>query len=81
MKLFVGNIPFSATEDELRALFEEVGQVENVKIIMDKFSGRSRGFGFVEMPNNDESNTAIERLNNADFSGRKLIVNEAKPRQ
>ncbi|NDD66673.1 RNA-binding protein [bacterium] len=81
MKLFVGNIPFSATEDELRSLFEEVGQVENVKIIMDKFSGRSRGFGFVEMPNHDESNTAIERLNNADFSGRKLIVNEAKPRQ
>jgi len=80
MKLFVGNIPFSATEEELELAFKEIGDVTSVKIIMDKFSGRSRGFGFVEMPNDDEANTAISKLNNADLNGRKLIVNEAKPR-
>ncbi len=80
MKLFVGNLPFSASEEELKAAFTDFGAVDNVKIIIDKFSGRSRGFGFVEMPNDSEAKSAIDQLHDRDFKGRKLIVNEAKPR-
>jgi RNA recognition motif-containing protein len=80
MKLFVGNLPFSASEEELKSAFVDFGAVDNVKIIIDKFSGRSRGFGFVEMPNDSEAKTAIDQLHDRDFKGRKLIVNEAKPR-
>ena len=80
MKLFVGNLPFSASEEELKTAFVDFGAVDNVKIIIDKFSGRSRGFGFVEMPNDSEAKTAIDQLHDRDFKGRKLIVNEAKPR-
>ncbi len=80
MKLFVGNLPFSATEDELKDAFADFGNVDSVKIIIDKFSGRSRGFGFVEMNNDSEAKSAIEQLHDRDFKGRKLIVNEAKPR-
>ena len=80
MKLFVGNLPFSASEEELKATFTDFGTVDNVKIIIDKFSGRSRGFGFVEMPNDSEARSAIDQLHDRDFKGRKLIVNEAKPR-
>ncbi|NDC82632.1 RNA-binding protein [bacterium] len=80
MKLFVGNLPFSASEEELKAAFVDFGAVDTVKIIIDKFSGRSRGFGFVEMPNDGEAQTAITQLHDRDFKGRKLIVNEAKPR-
>ena len=81
MKLFVGNLPFSTTPGELEALFSQAGAVASVNIITDKFTGRSRGFGFVEMPNNDEAHSAIERFNGHEIQGRALTVNEAKPQE
>jgi cold-inducible RNA-binding protein len=81
MKLFVGNLPFGATTAELEALFGQVGAVSSVNIITDKFTGRSRGFGFVEMDNNQEAQVAIERFNGHELQGRPLTVNEAKPKE
>ena len=81
MNIYVGNIPFTATADDVRRLFEPYGAVEQVKLIMDRDTGRSRGFGFVAMPDPGEAKTAIEALHSADFSGRSLRVNEARPRQ
>jgi RNA recognition motif-containing protein len=81
MNIYVANIPFKANDDELRALFEEFGEVQSAKIIMDKFTGRSRGFGFVEMPNDAEGQEAINQLHDADFKGMALVVNEARPRE
>lgn len=81
MNIYVANIPFKANDDELRALFEEFGEVQSAKIIMDKFTGRSRGFGFVEMPNDAEGQEAIAQLHDADFKGMALVVNEARPRE
>lgn len=81
MKLFVGNLPFSTTNADLEALFGQVGEVSSVNIIMDKFTGRSRGFGFVEMHNAEEAQAAIERFNGHDLQGRALTVNEAKPQE
>lgn len=81
MKLYVGNLPHKTTEDELSQAFAEFGAVDSALIIKDKFTGRSRGFGFVEMSNNDEANNAIEQMNGADFGGRTLTVNEARPRE
>jgi RNA recognition motif-containing protein len=81
MNIYVGNIPFTATADDLRRLFEPYGTVEQVKLIIDRDTGRSRGFGFVAMPNPHEAKTAIEALQSSDFSGRSLRVNEARPRQ
>lgn len=78
-KLYVGNLPFSITEQELRDAFASYGDVADAKIISDKFSGRSRGFGFVEMASEDQAKSAIEKLNDTELSGRKIIVNEAKP--
>lgn len=78
-RLFVGGLPFSATEDELKTLFAQAGTVVSVTIIIDKFSGRSKGFGFVEMSTDEEAQKAIETLNNSEMGGRKLIVAEAKP--
>lgn len=78
-KLYVGNLPFSMTEQELRDTFASYGDVADAKVISDKFSGRSRGFGFVEMASEDQAKSAIEKLNDTELNGRKIIVNEAKP--
>lgn len=78
-KLFVGNLPFSATEEGIHQIFSQHGAVESVRLITDRDTGRSRGFGFVEMSNDDEATATIEKLNGADFQGRAMTVNEAKP--
>jgi len=77
-KLYVGNLPYSATEDALNEAFSQCGTVVSVKIITDKFTGASKGFGFVEMSNDTEAQTAVERLNGADYGGRPLRVSEAR---
>lgn len=78
-KLYVGNIPFSATEQELSEAFGRCGTVESVKIITDRDTGRSKGFGFVEMATEEQAQDAIAKLNGADYAGRAMTVNEAKP--
>lgn len=80
MNIYVGNLPFNTDEDALRAAFEAYGQVEDVKLIKDKYTGKSKGFGFVEMPTEAEALAAIEGLNGKDFKGRNLTVNKARPR-
>jgi len=80
MNIYVGSLSYKATEDDLRKEFEGFGQVESVNIITNKYSGESRGFGFVEMPNKDEAQSAIEGLNGRELKGRKINVNEARPR-
>ena len=81
MRLFVGNLPFSVDDDELRSVFGNYGEVTDAKVITDRDSNRSRGFGFVEMPNSNEAQDAIEALDGNDLHGRSLNVNEAKPRE
>ena len=81
MNLYVGNLDYGVSEKDLRDLFAEYGTVSSAKIIMDKFSGRSKGFGFVEMENQDEAKKAIQELNGATVESRQLTVNEAKPRR
>ena len=81
MNIYVGNLDFKAQEDDLKTLFEEYGEVESVRIITDKYSGRSKGFGFVTMENDTEANDAIENLNGTEFKSRPLTVNEARPRR
>ncbi len=78
--IYVGNLPWSYRDDELKGLFEEHGDVTSAKVIVDRESGRSRGFGFVEMASADEAASAIEALNGQETEGRELKVNEAKPR-
>ena len=78
-KLYVGNLPFSATDQVLTETFAECGTVESAKIIMDRDSGRSKGFGFVEMSSDSEAAAAIEKFNGADWEGRAMTVNEARP--
>ena len=78
-KLYVGGLPYSTTQDELQNAFAKAGAVVSASIIMDKMTGRSRGFGFVEMGSDDDAQKAIEMWNGQDFDGRKLTVNEAKP--
>jgi RNA recognition motif-containing protein len=80
INIYVGNLPFSSDESELRALFENYGAVESAKVIVDQFTGRSRGFGFIEMQNREEGLKAIQELDSRDLSGRALKVNEARPR-
>lgn len=80
-KLFVGNLPFSTTEDQLHAMFAEHGQVSSANLIIDKMTGRSRGFGFVEFGDDAAAEAAIAALNNSDIDGRKIVVNEARPMQ
>jgi len=80
MNIYVGNLSRNVSEDDLRQAFEAFGQVESVNIIKDKYTGESRGFGFVEMPNRSEAQAAINALNGKDFKGRTLNVNEARPR-
>ncbi|GMW03900.1 MAG: hypothetical protein AMXMBFR84_50340 [Candidatus Hydrogenedentota bacterium] len=81
MNIFVGNLPFRAAESELQAAFEQFGAVSSARIITDRETGRSRGFGFVEMPNDSEANAAIKALDGSDFGDRQMRVNEAQPRQ
>lgn len=81
INIYVGNLSFDANEDQLRELFEGFGRVDSVKIISDQFTGRSRGFGFVEMADKEEGMRAIEELNAKDFLGRSLKVNEARPKR
>lgn len=78
-KLYVGNLPYSATDDSLKAVFEQAGTVESAKVIMDRETGRCKGFGFVEMSTDEEADEAVNKLNNADFEGRAMKVAEARP--
>jgi RNA recognition motif-containing protein len=80
-KLYVGGLPYSTTEDELRDAFAPAGQVVSSMIIIDRMSGRSKGFGFVEMATEAEAQAAIEMWNGKEFNGRRLTVNEARPRE
>jgi RNA recognition motif-containing protein len=80
MNIYVGNLSFNVTEEDLRLAFESFGQVESAAIIKDKYSGKSKGFGFVEMPSKGEGQSAIEGLNGKELKGRALKVNEARPR-
>ncbi len=79
-KLYIGNLPFSTTDADLRAAFEPFGQVQSASVVIDRETGRSRGFGFVEMANDNEAATAIEKMNGAPLGGRSLQVNEARPK-
>ncbi len=81
MKLYVGNLSFSSTEQDLEEVFGEIGTVESVNIIEDRDTGRSRGFGFVEMSSKEEGQNAISQLDGKEVDGRNLKVNEAKPRE
>ncbi len=81
MNIYVGNLPYRTNNAELEQMFAEYGTVESAAVIMDRDTGRSRGFGFVEMPNSDEGKRAIEELDGADMGGRALTVNEARPRR
>jgi cold-inducible RNA-binding protein len=78
-KLFIGNLDYTVTSDDLRAAFAAVGTVVDAVVIMDKMSGRSRGFGFVEMSSDEEAKAAVEKLNQSELKGRKINVNEARP--
>ena len=81
MNIYVGNLSYKIEEAELKEVFEEYGEVTSVKIITDKYSGRSKGFGFIEMANEDEAKKAIEELNGKEFDGRQVVVNIARPRR
>ena len=81
MNIFVGNLSYEATEAQLEREFERYGEVDSVKIISDRETGRSRGFGFVEMRNRQEGRSAVQGLNEADIAGRNIVVNEARPRR
>lgn len=80
MNIFVGSLPFTLGEAELKESFEAYGEVESVKIITDKLTGKSKGFGFVEMPNDEEAEKAIEELNGYSLKGRPIVVNKSEPR-
>jgi len=80
-KLYVGNLAYSVTNDDLQNLFSQAGQVESVAVITDKFSGQSKGFGFVEMASADEASKAIAQFNESELKGRNIKVSEAKPRE
>ena len=80
-KLYVGNLSFSVVEEQLQGLFSQHGSVVSARIITDKFSGRSKGFGFVEMESDEEAEKAIAALNGTEFEGRAIVVNEARPQQ
>ncbi|MDO9615482.1 MAG: RNA-binding protein [Bacteroidota bacterium] len=81
MNIFVGSLPFKIEESELQEIFEEYGEVTSVKIITDRATGRSKGFGFVEMTNEEEAKKAIEELNNAEIEGRTIVVNKAEEKK
>lgn len=79
VKLFVGSLPFATTSDQLREIFAKVGQVAEANVVTDKMTGRSRGFGFVEMATDEDAKKAIEKLNGTEVEGRKIFVSEARP--
>lgn len=81
MNIFCGSLPFSLKESDLKEYFEEYGEVASVKIISDKFSGRSKGFGFIEMPDDEQAKKAIAELNGAEIEGRTIVVNKAEERK
>ena len=80
MKIYVGNLSYSSTEEDIRAAFQQFGAVDTAELVIDRSTGRSRGFAFVEMGNDDEARAAIAGLNEKDLDGRSLKVNEARPR-
>ena len=80
MNIFVANLSFQTKEEELKQIFEEYGEVDSVKIITDRYSGRSKGYGFVEMTSDDDALKAIESLNDKEFNGRNIVVKKANPR-
>jgi len=80
MNIYVGNLSFEVTEDNLRSAFEDFGSVDSVRLITDKYTGRSKGFAFVEMTDDSEAKTAMSELNDKEFMGRTIKVNEARPR-
>ena len=81
MNIYVGNLHYDVTGDELKEIFEEYGEVDSAKVITDKYSGRSKGFGFVEMKNDNEALKSIDELNGADIKGRNIKVSQARPRE
>jgi RNA recognition motif-containing protein len=81
MEIYVGSLSYSVTEDDLKEAFTAFGEVASVRLVSDKFSGKSKGFGFVEMPSNEEAEAAIAALNEKDFKGRDIKVNQAKPKE
>jgi RNA recognition motif-containing protein len=81
MNIFVARLNYDTSEDSLREAFEQYGDVDSVKIIMDKFTGRSKGFGFVEMPNDEEALQTIEALDNTELDGRNIVVKKARERE
>src|SRR5579884_2818754 len=80
-KLFVAGLAYSATDQQLQELFAQVGSVQSAKVITDKYSGQSKGFGFVEMSTEEEAKLAMDKLNNTDFQGRNIVVKEARPQE
>jgi RNA recognition motif-containing protein len=80
MRIYVGNLPYNVSESELKEMFSAYGEVTSATLVMDKFSGQSKGFGFVEMSNNSEADAAIKGLNESSVKGRSIKVNQAKPR-
>ncbi len=78
-KLYVGNLPFNISEDRVGEVFSQIGQVESLRIVIDRDTGRSKGFGFVEMATDEEAQAAIDQLHGSDLDGRTLVVNEARP--
>lgn len=81
MNIYVGNLPYSIHDEDLRELFQQHGNVTSARVVMERDTSRSKGFGFVEMDDDAEANKAIEALNDAEFEGRRLTVNEARPRE
>ncbi|MCZ2443735.1 MAG: RNA-binding protein [Flavobacteriales bacterium] len=81
MTIYVGNVPFNLREEELQHVFAQYGEVSSVKIIKDKFTGKSKGFAFVEMTSSEDGNNAVQQVNGLEVKGRQLRVNEAKPKQ
>jgi RNA recognition motif-containing protein len=80
MRIYVGNLSYSVTSEDLQEVFAEYGEVASAEVVQDKFSGQSKGFGFVDIPDNAEADRAIKELNDQVYKGRKMTVNEAKPR-
>jgi len=81
MNVYVGNLSYDLSEEDLKTAFEEYGEVTSAKIVSDRYSGRSKGFGFIEMSSDDEAKTAIEGLTGKELAGRAIVVNEARPRR
>lgn len=81
MNIYVANLPYSTDRDQLRELFSAFGEVVSARVVTDRETGRSKGFGFVEMPDNTQAQAAVDALNGSEVGGRKVVVNEARPRQ